>query len=183
MAQTVKATMHTPSDAEYDRFVSKLFALGARNGVEHLHAAGAFDDSEAPLLNRLLRQHVYQALLALRHLDPNRDHDPMAAYLLELAADEIYQDDPYRAVMPGAVAVAIGEFAAEVGLGEELAADLEQAAAEGCLEHVELLARAAENEEARPLLGIAAAMLPSYWEDPDVSDDFQRLLEAARHPR
>jgi hypothetical protein len=40
----------------HDKHWAKVFALGVRNGVEDLHAGGAFDDGQAPLLNRLTRR-------------------------------------------------------------------------------------------------------------------------------
>lgn len=38
-----------------------LAAVLVRNGVEDLHAAGAFDDGQAPGLNRFVRQELFQA--------------------------------------------------------------------------------------------------------------------------
>jgi hypothetical protein len=160
---------------EHHKHWAKVFAFGVRNGVEDLHAGGAFDDGQAPLLNRLMRRYIYEALLALRYLDPERPDDPFFAYLSELV-DDWATDDPYEAVMPGAVSRAIWEFAECAGIDEAAAEELEEAAITGCLGHVHLLARADE-PDARAQLSMALAMVPSYWEDPDVSDDFRGLLQ------
>jgi hypothetical protein len=40
--------------SDYDAVLAKVIALAARNGVEDLHAAGAFSNQQAPSLNRRL---------------------------------------------------------------------------------------------------------------------------------
>jgi hypothetical protein len=173
-------TCREPLEApDHDKYWSKVFALGARNGVEDLHSEGAFDDSQAPLLNRLTRRRIHEALLALRYMDPERPDDPFFAYLSELV-DDWTEEDPYHAVFPGAVSRAVWEFAEDAGIDEATAEELEDAAIAGCLEHVRLLARANEPDATRQLQ-MVVAMVPSYWEDPDVSDEFRALLEEHGH--
>jgi hypothetical protein len=53
-------------DDAQDRLWAKVLALGVRNGVEDLHAAGAFDDAHAPAFNRIARSRIYEALAVLR---------------------------------------------------------------------------------------------------------------------
>lgn len=54
----------TSTDADTNVVIAKLIALAARNGVEDLHAKGAFSDRQAPALNRLLRGWIYEFFLA-----------------------------------------------------------------------------------------------------------------------
>jgi hypothetical protein len=42
----------TPSEQDGDAIFAKMIALAARNGVEDLHANGAFSDQQAPAPNR-----------------------------------------------------------------------------------------------------------------------------------
>jgi hypothetical protein len=88
---------------------AKTIALAARNGVEVLHAAGGFTDRQAPALNRRLRDHAYEVLIALRRMDPRRGDDPFSAYLIDLIDDQ--EEDWLRAALKGAVTNAVREFA------------------------------------------------------------------------
>lgn len=47
---------------EFDALAAKVIALAARNGVEDLHADGAFSDKQAPALNRRIRSRIYEVL-------------------------------------------------------------------------------------------------------------------------
>ena len=57
-----------------------LAAVLVRNGIEDLHAAGVFDDGQAPMLNRLVRQELFQACTSAQI-----GGDAHEDYLFELA--------------------------------------------------------------------------------------------------
>lgn len=54
--------MFGPGDenADFDVVIATMIALAARNGVEDLHAAGAFSDEQAQALNRRIRGRIYE---------------------------------------------------------------------------------------------------------------------------
>jgi len=116
---------------------AEVIALGARNGVEDLHAAGAFTDDQAPVLNWRLRGHTYEVLIALRSMDSRRDDDPFTAYLIDVIDDR--PQDPLRAALGSAIANAMSEFADAEGIDVETAERLTGAAVDGALEVVDLL--------------------------------------------
>jgi len=66
----------TPSEQDTDAVIAKMIAVAARNGVEDLHADGAFSDQQAPLLNQRIRSRIYELLVASRRSDPRRTDDP-----------------------------------------------------------------------------------------------------------
>src|ERR1700689_780857 len=83
--QKLSGTKPRPS-FDLDAMWAKLIALGARNGTEDLHVAGAFSDRQAPALNRCLRGRIYEVLIALRRLDSDQADDPYRRYLEDLGA-------------------------------------------------------------------------------------------------
>jgi hypothetical protein len=84
-----------------------------------------------------------------------------------------------RATVPVAVELAIMDFTEEQGIDEHTADALCEAAAEGALEVVNLLADM-ENEDARRKLEWLLLMIPSYWEEPQLRPEVRtRLLGAA----
>jgi hypothetical protein len=93
------------SSEDHATLWGKVIALAARNGVEGLHAQGAFSDEQAPALNRRLRGYAYEVLIAIRRLDASRDDDRFTAYLLDLIDD--WEQDPLGAALGRAVASAV----------------------------------------------------------------------------
>lgn len=91
-----------------DAVLAKVIALAARNGVEDLHAAGAFSDQQAPSLNRRLRGRVYELLIATRHRDSSQRHDPFTAYVDDLAHG--YTGSHITAALQGAIAQAVDKL-------------------------------------------------------------------------
>jgi hypothetical protein len=158
---------------------AKTIALAARNGVEDLHAAGAFSDGQAPALNRWLRGHVYEVLMALRRMDARRVDDPFTAYLVDLIDDE--EEDWLRAALKGAVSNAVREFADPEAIDAETAARLEQAAVDGALEVVELC-YSLDQPDARRRLAFLISSIPGYWEPPQLSRSFSVMFEDRSAP-
>jgi hypothetical protein len=154
---------------------AKLIALSARNRVEDLHTQGAFTDQQAPALNSRLRNHAYQALVAIKRMDSRHDDNPFTAYLLELIDD--WEQDPVCAAVSAAVANAVWEFAAAEAIDAHTAARLEEAAVAGTLEVIDLYYRLDEREARRRLACLMVA-IPKYWEPPQPSEAFQALLAA-----
>lgn len=104
-------------DDAQDRMWAKLLALGVRNGVEDLHASGAFTDDQAPAFNRLVRDRVYEALAVLRAAGDTEPDDPMMDWVVAHFDPEA--DDGVSAAAPNACEDAIEAFAAEHGLGDD----------------------------------------------------------------
>ncbi len=111
---------------DLDGMWAKLIALGARNGAEDLHVAGAFSDRQAPALNRRLRGRIYEVLIALRRLDPDRPDDPYRRYLEDLGAGSNLE--PTEAAIAGAVTRAIEDYAAAEGADSSTAVALTETA-------------------------------------------------------
>jgi hypothetical protein len=144
-----------------------LAAVLVRNGVEDLHAAGAFDDGQAPTLNRLVRQEMFQACTSAQiggvaHED----------YLLELAEDRSEEagEDFRLLCLTGAASRAVWAFVEAEGLSrtpERRSPDAAQAAI-------------CNQEEERALLTpLGAQFLFSYisaWEPPELSDGYRKRV-------
>ncbi len=159
---------------------AKTIALAARNAVEDLHAQGAFTDEQAPALNRRLRDHAYEALIAIRWVGRDQDEDAFTACLLDLIDD--WEHDPLRAALRSAITNAVREFADAKGFDAETAMRLEHAAVDGALEVVDLYDRLGERE-ARWQLAFLISSIPSYWEPPQLKASLRMMLEDARAVR
>jgi hypothetical protein len=122
---------------DVDAMWAKLIALGARNGTEDLHVAGAFSDRQAPALNRSLRGRIYEVLVALRRLDPDQADDPYRRYLQDLAAGSNLK--PTQAAIAGAVARAVKDYAAAEGADAATAAALTKTAIDTALNYLDRL--------------------------------------------
>jgi hypothetical protein len=158
---------------------AKTIALGARNGVEYLHAAGAFTDEQALALKCRLRSDAYEVLTALRRMDSRRADDPFSAYLIELTGD--CRGDPLCAALRSAITNAVREFADAERIDAETAARLEHAAIDGAFEVVELYYRL-DQPDGRRQLAFLINSIPSYWEQPPVSPAFGAMLEDRSAP-
>lgn len=142
-------------------------AVLVRNGVEDLHAAGAFDDRQAPILNRLVRQEMFQACTSARMGGAAHEN-----YLLELAEDgwEEVRDDFRLLCLTGAAARAVGAFAEGESLDHNTAEALSRAAQAAVCN---------QDEESAMLSPFGAQLLfscISAWERPDLSDEYRRRV-------
>jgi hypothetical protein len=157
-----------------------LFGTGVRNGVEELHSEGAFDDVQAPQLNGLVRAHIYEALVAL-------DLAGTDGISGNAAQDWLYEngdlslEDPLEGVLPQAVVRAIDFFCDSCDASSKVSAELIAAGTAGLRETLELLRRAqSEDTKAETELGFLMMMIPSYWEEPELSPGFRERLRFER---
>jgi hypothetical protein len=161
---------------DHDDLWAKVIALGARNGVEDLHANGAFSDAQAPALNRRMRSAVYELLVAMRALGTTADDAPLVEFLATRM--EEWDDDPLVATLPGALGEAVHDFAAEADIAPSVADKLEAAAVAGAHEAAELYANAGDPEKLQGV-GFLVPSIPEYWEPPDVGPEQKALLDRA----
>jgi hypothetical protein len=174
--QKLSGTKPRPS-FDLEAMWAKLIALGARNGAEDLHVAGAFSDRQAPALNRRLRGRIYEVLIALRRLDPDQPDDPYRRYLEDLGADSALE--PTEAAIAGAVARAVKDYAASERADAATTAALTETGIGGALNHLDALWQIEDTNMQRALAFFLSA-IPLYWEHPQVSSEFQALLERDR---
>jgi hypothetical protein len=144
-----------------------LAAVLVRNGVEDLHAAGAFDDGQAPMLNRLVRQELFQACTSAQI-----GGAPHEDYLFELAEGgcEEAGDDFRLLCLSGAASRAVWAFVEAEGLSEDTGEALADAAQ---------VAICNQEEERALLTPLGAPFLFSYisaWEPPELSDDYLKRV-------
>ncbi len=176
MKQTEPSGTTDAADIDQDAVFAKMIALAARNGVEDLHANGAFSNRQAPALNRRIRGRVYEVLIAIQRGDLGRDDNPFTAYLSSLAGD--YDDELAHAALQGAVARAVQEFATAEAIDQDVARKLQEAAVNEALFAFEMLLRLHRGEvEPQRQIAYWLQMVPSYWEDPEVSPEFQTVLD------
>jgi hypothetical protein len=148
-----------------------ITAVLARNGVEDLHADGAFDDAQAPTLNRLLRQCAaevsYAAAISV---------DDGALEFVLAVADEGHEDagDDLRMLcLTGAAARAVALFAERCALDDNTRDRLALGAQLGVL----------RQDEAEGFMQPGFGMqlffsLIREWEPPEVSPEFRtRFLQ------
>jgi hypothetical protein len=159
------------TDADTNVVIAKLIALAARNGVEDLHANGAFSDRQAPALNRLLRGRVYEFLVATSRSEADGQSGA-----------------PSAAALRGAVGRAVDEFAVVEGIDEGTALKLRRAAIRGAVEAFQrtrrvALGRSRDVERDQMAVQWWLQSIPDYWEDPLVSVEFQALLDAYKEDR
>ena len=144
-----------------------LAAVLVRNGVEDLHAAGAFDDRQAPVLNRLVRQEMLQACTSAQI--GGAAHDD---YLVELAEDgrEEVGDDFRLLCLTGAAARAVWAFVDGEGLDDYAGEALVEAAQAAVCN---------QEEEQAMLTPLGAQFLFSFisaWEPPELSDEYRERV-------
>jgi hypothetical protein len=159
---------------DLDVMWAKLIALGARNGVEDLHVAGAFSDRQAPALNRRLRGRIYEVLVALRRLEPDRADGPYRRYLQDLVAGSSLE--PTQAAIAGAVTRAIKDYAAAERVDAAAAADLTKTGIGGALNHLDAIMQLEDTKMQRALAFFVSA-IPLYWKHPQVSSEFQAIMD------
>jgi hypothetical protein len=146
-----------------------VIGLLARNGIEHLHADGAFDDSQAPALNRLLRQEAYQAAVAAE----GAADEALLHYLLDLSEEGHPEadDDMRLQCITGAVARAVHAFAAAEGIDDATRDRLTETAQLGVLDEREYEAMTGTPFGLQLLLSCVRD-----WETPELSAEFRALL-------
>lgn len=159
---------------------AKMFALAARNGVEDLHVAGAFSDRQAPSLNRRIRGRIYELLIATRRGHSIPGNSPFTKYVDDLA--EHHNGGRGVAALQGAVARAVDDFAAAEALDAVTATKLRTAAIKGAVEAYKTvnrlnLGRSKNEERDRFAVEFWLRSIPLYWENPEVSPEFQTLLD------
>jgi hypothetical protein len=172
-----------PSEPAFEIPLAKLIALVARNGVKDLHVAGAFSDQQAPGLNRRIRGRVYELLLASHRRNYRWDDDPLGKYIADLAQG--YRGGETVAALQGAVARAVDDFAAAEAIDATTATKLRKAAIKGAVEAYKTvtrlsLGRSKDEERDRFAVDWWLRSVPDYWEKPEVSPEFQKLLDSAR---
>jgi hypothetical protein len=168
------------TDPDYNATLAKMIALAARDGVEDLHADGAFSDRQAPSLNRRIRGRIYEVLTATRLGNPHQDDDPLAEYVRDLAHG--HKGGRASAALQGAVARAVDDFADAEAIDRDTARKLREAAVNAALvayKTVDRLSRSkSKDEEDRQAVEYWLMRIPAYWEEPVVSPEFQKLLDA-----
>jgi hypothetical protein len=168
----------TSIDTDNHAVLAKMIALAARNGVEDLHASGAFSDRQAPSLNRRLRGRVYELLIATRHRDSSQLHDPFTAYVDGLAHG--YKGSHITAALQGAIARAVDEFAAAEAIDPDTARHLREAAIKGALVAYKTVGRLRrgrpKDEHDQQAIRFWLNSIPEDWEEPVLSPEFQKML-------
>jgi hypothetical protein len=170
------------TDIDFAATFAMIIALAARNRVEDLHASGAFSDQQAPSLNRLLRGRIYELLVATHRDHPGRDDDPFMKYVDHLVLG--YTGGHTIAALQGAVARAVDDYAKTEAIDRATATKLRKAAIKGAMEAyktVNRLSRGRSKDEERDRLAVEFWLrtIPSYWEKPEVSPEFQELLDSS----
>jgi hypothetical protein len=171
------------SEPDFEVVLAKMIALASRNGVEDLHAAGAFSDQQAPALNRRIRGSVYELLLATHRRDYRRDDDPLGQYINDLAHG--HRGGQTVAALQGAVARAVEDFTAAEAIDTTTATKLRKAAIKGAVEAYKTvtrlsLGRSKDEEHDRFAVDFWLRSIPSYWEEPEVSPAFQKMLDGTK---
>lgn len=164
-------------EPDNEAVLAKVIALAARNGVEELHAVGAFSDQQAPSLNRRLRGRVYELLVATRHRDSARSRDLFTAYVDDLAHG--HAGSHISAALQGAVARAVDEFAAAETINPDIARQLREAAIKGALvayKTVGRVSRGKPKERDEQAVQFWLMSIPKYWEEPVLSPEFKAML-------
>lgn len=177
MAKRISTSSHDVTNTDFEVATAKVIALAARNGVEDLHAAGAFSDRQAPALNRRIRGRIYELLLAR-----SRDGDPLTKYADDLAQG--HKGGHTIAALQGAVARAVDAFIAAEGIDPATGDKLRKAAIKGAVEAYKTVVRLSlgrSKDERRDSFAVEFWLrsIPSYWEEPEVRPEFQKLLDGS----
>jgi hypothetical protein len=154
--------------------MTKVFAVAVSNGVEERHLGVDFDDEQAPLLHRLVRDRFYEAFLAMFAAASDASAGAVS-WLLE-NVDSSY-DDPYEALLPAAARTAIHEFANAIGASERLEALLQESGRKALSEIISTRRQAEEGDSgSKRKMALAWETIPPHWEDPQPNAEFiQRL--------
>lgn len=175
--------MTTQFDADMDAVIAKVIALAARNGVEDLHASGAFSDQQAPALNRRIRGRIYELLIANRLRDSSRHNDPFSQYVDSLAQG--HKGGHTIAALQGAISLAVDDFATAESISADTAAKLREAATTSAVEAWRTLnrlslGRSKDQEKDQFAVEWLLRSIPDYWEEPEVSPEFQAMLDHSK---
>jgi hypothetical protein len=170
------------ADTDFDAVIAKVIALATRNGIEDLHANGAFSDRQAPALNRRIRGRIYELLIANRLRDASRNDDPFSQYIDHLA--EGHKGGHIVAALQGAISRAVDDFATADAIERDTAAKLCTAATKAAVEAWKTinrlsLHRSKDEKKDQFAVGWWLSSIPDYWEEPEVSSEFQKLLDDA----
>ena len=159
-----------------------VMAHGARNGVENLHAEGVFDNAQAPALNALLRQRIYQWLLANRYssqseqlqwlmIEPTIANDDVPWAYVTDGMDDL-DPEPSRTALVVTGARAAGEFCDAIGVSGQAREQMMRAAGRGTGETFDLIGNSERIDE----YALAIRSIPDYWETPELEPEFEALL-------
>jgi hypothetical protein len=170
----MNATREMSDDGDlHVRQTAKLFALAVRNGVEDLHAEGAFDDREASRLNSAIRGRIYEALLAIDAAGSGDEARADAATDWLIAHADLSVEDPLCGALPQAAERGIREFGASAGKSPGTVEAMVAAGRSELLEAIAMYGRTVMGDEvAGRELGVLLAMVPDYWEEPKVLPGF-----------
>lgn len=161
--------------------IAKIVAIGARNGVEDLHAAGAFSDPQAPAFNRRIRNRAYETLLAVHHSHATTDADWFTKYVDQLA--DGHSGGRTAVALRGAIERAVDDFADAEAIDQATARKLRRAAVKGAVDAYTTLSRLSlgrskDQEKDQRAVEFWLRSIPSYWEEPEVSPEFQTMLDS-----
>jgi hypothetical protein len=167
---------------DYEVILAKMLALAARNGVEDLHSGDAFSDRQAPALNRRIRGRIYELLIAMHRRDYDRDDDRFGKYIDNLARG--HRGGQMTAALQGAVGQAVDDFAAVEAIDPTTAMKLRKVAIKSAVEAYKTVTRLSlgrTKDEERDHFAVEwwLRSVPKYWEEPEVSPEFQKLLDAS----
>jgi hypothetical protein len=168
-------------DLSQQRYMAKMLALGVRNGLEDLHCDGAFSDSEAPRLNRAVRNRIFEVLAAVA-IGYSQDEEGKAA----TAFDWLFTSYPtsedgdiYFGIAPFAVERAIEEFAKETTTPTAMPDRMTEVGRKALIETADMFRRFGRDGEADEEASFGVRWmdmsLPSYWKEPVPGAD---LLDA-----
>jgi hypothetical protein len=154
--------------------MTKVFAVAVSTGVEERHRGVDFDDEQASLLHRLMRDRFYEAFLAMFAAASGASVGAVG-WLLENVDSS--HEDPYKALLPGAARTAIREFADAIGASERLETLLQESGRKALSEIIATRRQAEEGDaSSRRKMVLAWETIPPHWEDPQPDPEFiQRL--------
>jgi hypothetical protein len=167
------------------RFLAAYLATGARKGVEDLHAAGAFTDSEAPALNRAMRSALYEAWLVAgesvneRRSDTDLFQERCWELMHEFDESDV-ADCTIEHVLSAACHRTAREFVQAKGTSDDEAYDFATAAMGEMRSYYRLGDRVvvgeASDDDVR-LFDLAVGLIADYWEPAELSAEFAQLLD------
>ena len=154
--------------------MTKTFAVAVSNGIEEGHLGVDFDDDQAPLLHRAMRDRFYEAFLAIFAAASGASAGAVS-WLLENVDSS--HDDPYEALLPAAARTAIHEFADAIRASERLETLLQESGRKALSEIISTRRQAEEGDaSSKRKMVFAWETVPPHWEDPQPDPEFiQRL--------
>lgn len=174
------------AELNLEQIQAMVFALSVRNGIENLHAAGLIGDPDMPRFNRAVRNQLYMALVAIKHVID--EHHPHHEFLVEkvlnwelvdLQAERLPIDDGIdtaRHACLGACREAVRRFSADTGLTPMECDELEGTAIVELDEAMSLVWDQDPQVGYPEALNFLVTSIPEYWEPPELQADFAARL-------